>query len=400
MVIKMNVPKLRFKQFKEEWNDFSLKNNFEYFSTNSLSREQLCNFGKIKNIHYGDIHKKYGAITLSDDILTYVKDQEYNNKYTICRNGDLILADASEDYEGIGKSTEVLGIINNNVISGLHTIHARDLSDSFVLGFKGYYFNSPIIHNQIRVLANGFKVFGISKDTINKLKIKIRSKNEQVKIVETLQLLDKKIELQSQKIEALKLYKICIKNIIFNDEKYTETKLKYILKKWTEKNKNNEYDYVESVSNKHGFISQNEQFEDRNVASKDKSNYYVIRKNVFAYNPSRLDVGSLALKDNDLVSLVSPLYECFTTNQNVYFMLEWFDSKEFKKGTFSKFEGGVRNTLSFTNLCEINISLPSITEQDKIANILMTFNNKLIYENEKLKQLKNIKKGLIQNMFV
>ena len=400
MVIKMNVPKLRFKQFKEEWNDFSLKNNFEYFSTNSLSREQLCNFGKIKNIHYGDIHKKYGAITLSDDILTYVKDQEYNNKYTICRNGDLILADASEDYEGIGKSTEVLGIINNNVISGLHTIHARDLSDSFVLGFKGYYFNSPIIHNQIRVLANGFKVFGISKDTINKLKINIPSKNEQVKIVETLQLLDKKIELQSQKIEALKLYKICIKNIIFNDEKYTETKLKYILKKWTEKNKNNEYDYVESVSNKHGFISQNEQFEDRNVASKDKSNYYVIRKNVFAYNPSRLDVGSLALKDNDLVSLVSPLYECFTTNQNVYFMLEWFDSKEFKKGTFSKFEGGVRNTLSFTNLCEINISLPSITEQDKIANILMSFNNKLIYENEKLKQLKNLKKGLIQNMFV
>ena len=400
MVIKMNVPKLRFKQFKDEWNDFSLKNNFEYFSTNSLSREQLCNFGKIKNIHYGDIHKKYGAITLSDDILTYVKDQEYNNKYTICRNGDLILADASEDYEGIGKSTEVLGIINNNVISGLHTIHARDLSDSFVLGFKGYYFNSPIIHNQIRVLANGFKVFGISKDTINKLKINIPSKNEQVKIVETLQLLDKKIELQSQKIEALKLYKICIKKIIFNDEKYTETKLKYVLKKWTEKNKNNEYDYVESVSNKHGFISQNEQFEDRNVASKDKSNYYVIRKNVFAYNPSRLDVGSLALKDNDLVSLVSPLYECFTTNQNVYFMLEWFDSNEFKKETFSKFEGGVRNTLSFTNLCEINISLPPITEQDKIANILMTFNNKLIYENLKLEKLKNLKKGLMQNMFV
>ena len=172
------------------------------------------------------------------------------------------------------------------------------------------------------------------------------------------------------------------------------------MKKWTEKNKNNEYDYVESVSNKHGFISQNEQFEDRNVASKDKSNYYVIRKNVFAYNPSRLDVGSLALKDNDLVSLVSPLYECFTTNQNVYFMLEWFDSNEFKKETFSKFEGGVRNTLSFTNLCEINISLPPITEQDKIANILMTFNNKLIYENLKLEKLKNLKKGLMQNMFV
>ena len=172
------------------------------------------------------------------------------------------------------------------------------------------------------------------------------------------------------------------------------------MKKWNERNKNNEFDYVESVSNKYGFISQNEQFEDRDVASKDKSNYYVIRKNVFAYNPSRLDVGSLALKDNDLVSLVSPLYECFTTNQNIYFMLEWFDSNEFKRGTFSKFEGGVRNTLNFTNLCEINISLPSITDQDKISDILMVFNNKLKYENQKLGKLKDLKKGLMQNMFV
>ncbi len=400
MVIKMNVPKLRFKEFKDEWNAFNLKNYFKYFSTNSLSRAQLCNSGILKNIHYGDIHKKYGAITLSDDILTYVKDHDYNNKFTICRNGDLIIVDASEDYEGIGKATEILGIVNNNVISGLHTIHARDLSNSFVYGFKGYYFNSPIIHNQIRILANGFKVFGISKDTINKLKINIPSKKEQIKIVETLRLLDKKIELQLQKIEALKLYKICLKNSMFNNVKTTKTKLKYILKKWNEKNKNNEYDYVESVSNKYGFISQNEQFEDRNVASKNKSNYYIIRKNVFAYNPSRLDVGSLALKDNDLVSLVSPLYECFTTNQNIYFMLEWFDSNEFKKGTFSKFEGGVRNTLNFTNLCEINISLPSINDQNKIANILMIFNNKLKYENRKLKKLKDLKKGLMQNMFV
>ena len=65
-----------------------------------------------------------------------------------------------------------------------------------------------------------------------------------------------------------------------------------------------------------GFIAQNEQFEDRNVASNNTSNYYVIEKGVFAYNPSRLNVGSLALKQNDKVSLVSPLYECFTTNQN------------------------------------------------------------------------------------
>ena len=128
------------------------------------------------------------------------------NKYELLKNNDLIFADASEDYEGIGKAVEVINV-NNHTISGLHTILARDNLNVFAPMFKGYYFNSPIVHNQIRVLANGFKVYGISKDTINKLNIKIPSIQEQSKIANTLYLLDKKIELQSKKIEDLKLFK-------------------------------------------------------------------------------------------------------------------------------------------------------------------------------------------------
>ena len=240
----------------------------------------------------------------------------------------------------------------------------------------------------------------ISKSEFEKLEIKAPSLVEQIKIGTILNLLDKKIELQSKKIEALKLYKLCIKEMLFARAVTSETKLSNVLKKWNGKNKNNQYSYVESVSNKHGFIAQNEQFDDRSVASNDKTNYYIIRKNVFAYNPSRLDVGSLALKENDVVSLVSPLYECFTTNQDVHFMYEWFNSKEFRKGTYSKFEGGVRNTLNFSNLCDIKISLPSITEQNKISQALCVFNNKIKLEEDKYKCLLELKKGLMQSMFV
>ena len=240
----------------------------------------------------------------------------------------------------------------------------------------------------------------ISKSEFEKLEIKAPSLVEQIKIGTILNLLDKKIELQSKKIEALKLYKLCIKEMLFARAVTSETKLSNVLKKWNGKNKNNQYSYVESVSNKHGFIAQNEQFDDRSVASNDKTNYYIIRKNVFAYNPSRLDVGSLALKENDVVSLVSPLYECFTTNQDVHFMYEWFNSKEFRKGTYSKFEGGVRNTLNFSNLCDIKISLPSITVQNKISQALCVFNNKIKLEEDKYKCLLELKKGLMQSMFV
>ena len=395
----MNIPKIRFNEFNDEWKQIDLNNVFSYFSTNSLSRNQLSDSGKTKNIHYGDIHRKFSTILdVQSDVDTYIKDTDYNNKYELCKNNDLIFADASEDYDGIGKAIEITNI-KYDTISGLHTILARDNSNVFAPKFKGYYFNSPVIHNQIRILANGFKVYGISKDTINKLNVKIPGFNEQKKIANMLELLDKKIELQSKKIEDLKLFKLYTKNKLFsNGDK--NIKLKDILIKWNEKNKDCSINYVESISNKYGFISQSHQFEDRNVASKDLKNYYVIRKNVFGYNPSRLNVGSLALKENDNTSVVSPLYECFTTTQSNKFMLEWFDSKFFKKGTLSKFEGGVRNTLNFTNLCEIEINLPNLDKQNKYASYLYDFDKKIQLEKNKLDKLSGLKKGLMQNMFV
>ena len=395
----MNAPKLRFKEFKDEWQSINLATVFQYFATNSFSRDQLSESGILKNLHYGDIHRKYNSIVNeNDEITSYVKDINYDNKYELLKNNDLIFADASEDYEGIGKAVEVVNV-NNKTISGLHTILARDNLNIFAPMFKGYYFNSSIVHNQLRVLANGFKVYGISKDSINKLNIKVPSTNEQSKIANTLYLLDKKIELQSKKIEDLKLFKLYTKNQIFND--YDEVfKLKDILVKWNKKNKNNSVKYVESISNKYGFISQSDQFEDRNVASKNLNNYYIIEKGVFGYNPSRLNVGSLALKTNDKISVVSPLYECFTTSQNNQYLLEWFDSKYFRKETISKFEGGVRNTLNFSNLCEIEIRLPIIEKQNKYSNIFRVFNNKIELEVKKLYKLQELKKGLMQNMFV
>ena len=395
----MNVPKLRFKEFNNEWQSINLADIFQYFSTNSFSREQLSESGILKNLHYGDIHRKYNSIVNENkEITSYVKDINYVNKYELLKNNDLIFADASEDHEGIGKAVEVVNV-NNNTVSGLHTILARDNSNVFAPMFKGYYFNSPIVHNQIRVLANGFKVYGISKEAINKLNIKIPSIKEQSKIANTFYLLDKKIELQSKKIEDLKLFKLYTKNQIFKD--YDEIfKLKDILVKWNKKNKNNYVKYVESISNKYGFISQSDQFEDRNVASKNLNNYYIIEKGVFGYNPSRLNVGSLALKTNDKVSVVSPLYECFTTSQNKQYLLEWFNSKYFRKETISKFEGGVRNTLNFSNLCEIEIGLPTIEKQNMYSRIFKIFNKKLTIEEEKLDKLFELKKGLMLNMFV
>ena len=212
------VPKLRFKEFKDEWKAISLKKAFTFFSTNSLSRADLTPDGLIKNIHYGDIHQKFNNILdVEKEKLPYINPNiELTIKNNLCQSGDLIFADASEDYEGIGKAIEIINVGNNKVVSGLHTIHVRDIESTMSIGFKGYLFNTPIIHNQIRILANGFKVFGISKNDICKLNVRIPSKIEQEKISKFLILLDKKIELQKRKVDALKIYKkMVIKKIIF-----------------------------------------------------------------------------------------------------------------------------------------------------------------------------------------
>lgn len=119
-----------------------------------------------------------------------------------------------------------------------------------------------------------------------------------------------------------------------------------LLIKNSTKNKELKYSLVQSVSNKHGFINQEEYFDNRIIASKDTSNYYIIENGYFAYNPSRIDVGSLAYKNDNNTSIISPLYISFRAKQEEvvdHFLLNYFFSEQFKKQMI--FQGGVRNTL-------------------------------------------------------
>ena len=367
----MNVPKLRFKEFNDEWINKRLSN--------------------IANITMGQSPNSKNYTSNKNDIILIQGNADLNNGYivprifTTCSINDIIMT--------------VRAPVGDTAISDYNACIGRGVCAISGDKYIYHYLNYLKIKDYWKKISKGSTIDSITSDDIRSLSINFPNSDEAKKIVKTLDLLDKKIELQSKKIEALKLFKLYTKNQIFND--YDEVfKLKDILVKWNKKNKNNSVKYVESISNKYGFISQSDQFEDRNVASKNLNNYYIIEKGVFGYNPSRLNVGSLALKTNDKISVVSPLYECFTTSQNNQYLLEWFDSKYFRRETISKFEGGVRNTLNFSNLCEIEIRLPIIEKQNKYSNIFRMFNNKIELEVKKLCKLQELKKGLMQNMFV
>ena len=183
-------------------------------------------------------------------------------------------------------------------------------------------------------------------------------------------------------------------------EQWEERKLRAVLLKNSVRNKELKYSLVQSVSNKYGFIDQDEYFENRIVASKNTSNYYIVKKGYFAYNPSRIDVGSLAYKNDDNTAIISPLYVSFRAKNDLVidlFLLHWFTSEAFKNQMI--FEGGVRNTLSYENLSEINIQLPKLTEQQKIADCLSSLDTVIDGHNKRLEMLREHKKGLMQQLF-
>ena len=213
----LNVPNLRFPEFCGEWETIKVSELLDFYSTNSLSWEQLdYSNGKIKNLHYGLIHK--GVPTMVDvacDSLPYIKEESMLKSFTLFKEGDVAFADASEDTNDVAKAIEVVNCDNQQIVSGLHTIHGRDNSNRTVIGYKGYAFASDSFHKQIRRIAQGTKVFSISVRNFDEAYIGIPSKEEQTQIAKLLITIDKRIATQNKIIEKLQsLIKGLIDDII------------------------------------------------------------------------------------------------------------------------------------------------------------------------------------------
>lgn len=170
----------------------------------------------------------------------------------------------------------------------------------------------------------------------------------------------------------------------------------------SKRNKNNAIQNVLSVSNRQGFIKQSDQFENRNVASEDTSNYKIVEQNDFAFNPTRINVGSIARLTTFEKGIVSPMYVCFRTQENVApeYIDNFFESKHFYCEIQKRLEGSVRQCLSFEGLCNIPLSLPSFEMQQRIGQRLLTLGQKIKTETDLLELLNKQKQYLLRQMFI
>lgn len=201
------VPEIRFAGFTEDWEQRKLSEVLINLQNNTLSRAELsADEGVAKNVHYGDILVKFGEVLdVSDEQLPMIKDDTIVAKYktSFLQNGDVIIADTAED-ETVGKCTEIAGLDDEIVISGLHTIPYRPLF-KFASGYLGYYMNSTAYHSQLLPLMQGIKVTSISKSAMQNTDIVYpKSVDEQKQIGDYFRNIDHLITLHQSKCNELK----------------------------------------------------------------------------------------------------------------------------------------------------------------------------------------------------
>lgn len=194
-----------------EWKPIRIGDVFKFIKSYSISREglQVDHKGSVFCIHYGDIHAKYDSSFLDFDIQSNIPQlidaiisiEEGN----YLKDGDIVMADASEDYEGVGAAVEVKNLNGRKAIGGLHTLVLRGDNRTISPDFSAYFFSSEKVRNMLRKYATGTSVYSVTKTQIHNLSFLIpNSLKEQTAIAQVLQAADKEISLLKVKAEKLR----------------------------------------------------------------------------------------------------------------------------------------------------------------------------------------------------
>lgn len=272
---------------------------------------------------------------------------------------------------------------------------------------------SSAYKEKITSMASGTSgsMYNIPKETFLNLQLVIPAKiDEQKQLGKILKKIDTLITLHQRKYEKLVNIKKSMLDKMFpqNGASVPEIRFKSFTDPWEqrkfsditfpagEKNRDNLPLESYSITNEHGFIPQDEKFENGGTMREaDKRMYYIVSPNSFAYNPARINVGSIGYQNTGKDVIVSSLYEVFKTSDDVddRLLWHWFKSPDFQKLIFQLQEGGVRLYFYYDKLCMGTVSLPSLEEQRKIGQFFDSLDTLItLHQREHIKSILEVKR--------
>lgn len=408
----LNVPALRFPEFTDEWKRIKVSDLLDFYSTNSLSWEQLeYEPNEPYNLHYGLIHVGLPTlIDLTKDKLPSIKNGNVPKKYELCKEGDVAFADASEDTNEVAKVVEFYNLGGKKVVCGLHTIHGRNNNGQTAKGFLGYCFSSTVFHNQIRRIAQGTKIYSINTRNFSEVFVGLPRRREQQKIATLLRLIDERIATQNKIIEK---YESLIQAIIYKAKMdgiskgtWRRIDLCKVLQERNEKNVDGRT--ICSVSVSQGVVNQIE-YLGRSFAAKQTSHYNVVKYGDIVYTKSPTgDFPYGIIKRSDIREdvAVSPLYGVYIpASDSIGVILHFYFMRPSNAFNYLHplIQKGAKNTINITNGRFLKNSVPlpiSKSEANTIAGILKTIQAKIEIEKNLLLSYTNEKEYLLRQMFI
>ena len=410
----MLVPKLRFKREDgsdyPEWSSKSFANAFAPLNNNTFSRDMLSENGTVLNIHYGDILVKFGEVCdIQAMDIPKVNAEIDTSKYDELQDGDIILADTAED-ETVGKAIEIYHTGTSKVVSGLHTMACRP-NDKYAPKYMGYYINSPTYHNQLLPFMQGIKVTSIGRKNIADTVIYYPADlEEQQKIADFLSTVDEVITQSEAEVQNLEQQKKAAMQKIFSQEvrfkredgsDYPEWKELTMNEIFTEIIEKNRPDLpVLSILQGQGTVYRDSS--DRNIMYDKKStvNYKAMKKGDFIIHLRTFEGG---LECATLDGISSPAYKILRTDRIIPEAYKaYFRSKQFIEGRLAIAVTGVRDgkNIEMSTFWQILVPVACLEEQQKIADFLSAYDEAISYAKQELEHWKQLKKGLLQQMFV
>ncbi|MDD3761187.1 MAG: restriction endonuclease subunit S [Acidithiobacillus sp.] len=321
------------------------------------------------------------------------KEFHERNAKSCLREGDLLVVQSGH----IGTAAVVP---ENAVGSNCHAlIISRFNQDKVDPHFVSQYINSEIGQARLRGLEVGSSMLHINTSELGRFILPLPPIGEQRRLAEILRLWDSAIEKTEQLIAGQERHYGYELSRLISRGPHPHRHVGAFAKEVSERNRGGNEARVLSVTNSRGFVLPEDQFE-RRVASADLSNYKVVHRGQYAYNPSRINVGSIARLDGWDDGVLSPMYVVFQLNENVNsdYFLHWLNSHEARQRIKKSAQGSVRETVSFSEFAAITIPLPDTNSQSAIARYLNVLREEIDLLGKSVAALKTQKRGLMQKL--
>lgn len=400
----MSKPKIRVKGYKDDWEQRKLGDVFE----------QTTNF-----VNLDEDKMELWSLTVEDGLTP--KSERYNREFLVkkdtnfkeVRPGDIVYNPMNMTLGAVGYN----GMAKSVAVSGYYTTMVANA------GYDSYYINtwlkSPYAISLYKTFATGSlkEKQRVQFPTLSIIPTVFPKTEEQKKIGQFFENLDRLITLHQRKCdETKKLKKYMLQKMFpqngnkvpeirffgFTDD-WEQRKFNEFVKNVAKKNKDNLDLEPFAVTNDRGFIAQKDAHEDFGyMKDTDRRAYNIVPPNSFAYNPARINVGSLGYYAGTENVIVSSLYEVFQTEDFIddRFLWHWLKSEHFPKWIEKLQEGSVRLYFYFDKLIQCQMMIPSVEEQKIISEYLDRIDTLITLHHRKYEELQKIKKFMLQNMFV